>query len=509
MRNYSFFLAIVLLICSKSSYGQKHIECSKKHIEKINRVKESKEKLSLYRKFYKKDSTREAKQLDRRYQLQIDSMADVVANREKALEERGKKVKADAKSKVFNRVYKPWAKIQAWHQLNWLELHGITITANAKLILLKYLENYFLSATQNDASIAVLKQKMPGLKLPKTLQSKVERYNILEGHNLNTIKGTGQNKLAGNRYIRKASVVKGKGGRYKSEADKYVGYSQVLSSSDSVKDFVQAKGEDLAMKQAVSRVEGLGELTEAEAEIGKLQGMPGGYQSHAEQMQDSTYLKDQAKRKAEELAMKYVSEHPELLQGVQAKMSVLMKKYSVIPNSNDMGTAIKRNSLQGKSFRERLYFTGNFQLVSLDPISIDFSPALGYRFNRKLIAGIGGNYRQSFSDSLPLIAPQVIGYKAFTNYDLVKDFFLYGEFDRNSPGMRKTETNIKRTWKNAAFIGVGRKFSIHPKVEMTAIFMYNLLYEYNDPIYPKRWSFKIGFQTTELAMFKKPKATFK
>jgi hypothetical protein len=72
----------------------------------------------------------------------------------------------------------------------------------------------------------------------------------------------------------------------------------------------------------------------------------------------------------------------------------------------------------------------------------------------------------------------------------------------------KMETSRKAEWKNAAFLGIGRKVLIHRKIEMTAVFMYNFLYTYPDPVYPRRWVFRVGFQTSDLAFFK-TKPTYK
>jgi hypothetical protein len=92
------------------------------------------------------------------------------------------------------------------------------------------------------------------------------------------------------------------------------------------------------------------------------------------------------------------------------------------------------------------------------------------------------------------VATDMLGYKGFVSYDVVKNFFAYGEFDRNLIGAPKLESLNASTWKNAAFIGVGKKFRVHPKVEMTSVVVYNLLFDYPDPVYPKRWNFRVGVQ---------------
>lgn len=163
---------------------------------------------------------------------------------------------------------------------------------------------------------------------------------------------------------------------------------------------------------------------------------------------------------------------------MRTKLSLLMKKYSVVPNSNDLSSARKRTSLEGRTFRERLVIATNFQVISLDPVSIDFAPTIGYMFNKRFIAGLGATYRQKFgTDSIPALSPDVWGYKAFTSYDVLRNFFAYGEYERNSPGRESAEYGSNRIWKAAFLAGVGRKFAVHRKVDMTLIVGYNFLHE--------------------------------
>ncbi|RAW00578.1 hypothetical protein DQQ10_13345 [Pseudochryseolinea flava] len=214
---------------------------------------------------------------------------------------------------------------------------------------------------------------------------------------------------------------------------------------------------------------------------------------------DSSYLKAQAREKAEALLMKYFQENPAFLKGIERKMSLLMRKYSIVPNSNDLSTAVKRTSLADRSFRERLYVALNFQLPSIDPLTIDLSPAIGYKFNARFIAGIGGTYRQSFTDSMPKLAATVFGYKSFASYEVVRQFFVYGEFANNATRHFRLESAAKTKWTSAAFAGIGRKFLLHPKLESTMVVLYNFLYKKDDPVYPSRWAVRIGFQTSALS----------
>jgi hypothetical protein len=61
----------------------------------------------------------------------------------------------------------------------------------------------------------------------------------------------------------------------------------------------------------------------------------------------------------------------------------------------------------------------------------------------------------------------------------------------------------KRLWSPAAFLGVGRKFAVHKKVDMTVVAMYNFLHKTGDPIYPRPFVVRFGFQLSEIAFLKK------
>jgi hypothetical protein len=284
-----------------------------------------------------------------------------------------------------------------------------------------------------------------------------------------------------------------------SDKNKFKNYT---NGSDPLKSFVQ-KESGVVITDRLEGMKEINELKDQNDGAKKLLDTPNAYKEQMEQYTDSTYIKEQAKKKAEAMAMEYLNSNPEILKGVQAKMNLLMRKYSIVPNSNDLSTAVKRSSLKGYSFRERLVIAANFQVLTINPFSFDFAPQVGYRFNQKFVLGIGGTYRQAFKDTIATLARQVFGYKAIVSYDILNRCFAYMEYDRNSPGMKREENKSSRIWKDALLIGVGRKFTVHPKLEMTLIMAYNFLYQHNDPIFPQRWVIRLGFQASQFAMLKR------
>lgn len=263
-----------------------------------------------------------------------------------------------------------------------------------------------------------------------------------------------------------------------------------------------------AVESQVSDRDEVDVFKDQKEELEALKNRPTSYASDVESYQDKEKLKEEALQRAKEEAMVHFVNNQEALGAAQKKIRVLQRKYSSVLNSNDLSTAVKRTSLKGRPFRERLFIGGNFNVNSLEPVSIDASPQVGYKFNKKFIVGIGGTYRHTFGkdtiSSLPAIPDNSYGYRAFTSYDVFANFFIYGEYERMTKEIRASGTDKSSTqWVDGLLLGVGREFSVHRKVNMTIMVLYNFLHDPQNAIYPKPWTVKLGFQLSDLAMLKK------
>lgn len=114
----------------------------------------------------------------------------------------------------------------------------------------------------------------------------------------------------------------------------------------------------------------------------------------------------------------FISEHSNVIEDVQAQMSDLKKVYSEVPNSNDLTTVKKRSSLEGQPLKKRLTVGGNFNINVNNPLTIDFSTMLGYKFNKLLELGITGTHRASLgSENINSFEDeQVYGYTAYADH---------------------------------------------------------------------------------------------
>ncbi len=189
---------------------------------------------------------------------------------------------------------------------------------------------------------------------------------------------------------------------------------------------------------------------------------------------------------------------PEQFQKVQADMTKLKKKYSSLPDTRFPEEGKKRNSLAELPFKKRLYFGGNINLSSTDPLIVDVNLQVGYWINKKWMGGVGLILREQFNnqDSTSLTG-DAHGYSLFIRYDLPKSFYAWGEMQRqlNRSLINTNETNFPASWEEAYLLGIGRDFKIGP-VGMSTMVMYDFNYQKND-LNNRPLVFRLGFQLSK------------
>jgi hypothetical protein len=445
----SFPLIIGMLLVGTCVFAQvPSISLSQKHIHRLDKLKSPEKRLKKYKAYYTKDSIAYVKNLNKYWRIVSDSIGKSKAAANEMMSKGGK----------FSE-------------------EGMRRIKNSKA---GKLSNSQLRRLQK------LQGKIPNL---------TGKTNGITGKVTDV-----KSDLLNNNVIEEGQELKDQAGQFTGKIN------QVGKYGDMTPDSLLNNGVSKLSNVTENRLAAFANLQEYQKEmnrINEIKGLQDQYKNQIENVGDSSAMKAKARQKAEEMALGYLEKNPKVVNAAEKTMAKLMKKYSFVPNSNDLSTAVKRTSLKGKTFRERLVIATNFQVLNINPFSIDLAPQLGYRFNSRLTLGLGGTYRQTFSDSLPAVSPQVFGYKAFVSFDAIKSFFVYGEFDNNSPGLIINEGIAKRSWKAAAFIGAGRRFSIHKKLDMTVSALYDILHQSPDPIYPRPFIIRMGFQLSDVAMLKK------
>lgn len=236
-------------------------------------------------------------------------------------------------------------------------------------------------------------------------------------------------------------------------------------------------------------------------------GMGEQYMDQSRQYADQDHLTAEGKRLATDYARDFITENIGQLEQLNNKLAGLKKKYASVANSTDMRSAKRRNTLQGRPLDERIILGGNFDIQLADPVLVDLSPLVGFRLNKKLTAGLGGTYRVNLTfDSKSLNAQddnRVYGFNAFVSYDVIKQFFVYGQYDYL--GQKEHDQDIAeevQTWEPGFMAGIGRSFRMHPKITGTVMLLYNVVENHIKNPLGNRFQVRFGFQTNELT-FKK------
>ena len=230
------------------------------------------------------------------------------------------------------------------------------------------------------------------------------------------------------------------------------------------------------------------------------------YADQAQKYTDADGLRPDGQKIAD-YTREFLTENIDQMEHLNNKLANLKKKYAAISNPTDMDTAKRRNSLQGRPMDERIILGGNFDVQMTDPVLVDLSPLVGFRLNKKLSTGLGGTYRVDLTfDTNSLNTqydPQVYGFNAFVSYDILKQFFVYGQYDYLS--QKEQDESVPgevRVWESGVMAGIGRSFKVHSKIMGTVMLLYNVLESSIKSPFGNKLQIRFGFRTNELT-FKK------
>lgn len=223
------------------------------------------------------------------------------------------------------------------------------------------------------------------------------------------------------------------------------------------------------------------------------------YQQKMEEIQQQlqeTEARDALKQKLSTQGKKFASEHMQEIQQVQEHMGVIKQKYNEVTDSQDLSSAVKRTSLEGEPVWKRLVLGGNFNVSKTNPLNVDFSPIVGYKFNKLFEAGVSAAYRTQFKANQYQISQsneEIFGFSVFASHMVFRSFFGYVESER----MRKSGSILEiptSNWHQTFLIGIGKRFSLTSWLEMQSIITVNLLHDNKDGIYNNPVVFKTGLR---------------
>lgn len=484
-----FTLIIVFAgLVSIAVKGQHKIELSKKHKAKIEKALSPKKKLKLYKKFYKKDSMRWVRSWNKKLKQQSDSL---YAATQQKMRLRQEKLKDTVESRLERIEGLPDRLLQ-----------------KSDSRLLKDQAQKFNGDLQEKVSDLDITNSTENLKGKTGSMDKLKEVNGLDKmagytRGLDDLKEVPQKQLDQTGILREAKEYGNKAKSFNQEITEYRKELDHLKNGDLNK---LDKGTQVLEQKIIDRAE-FKELQEKQAFAREMRETPMTHKKEVEQMADQKYIKDRAMSKAKEKAVELFTKNDGILKEAQKKLTKLKKKYSSVQNSNDLSTAVKRSSLKGKPFKERFIIGTNFQVLSHKPFAVDFSPVIGYRFNKKFSGGLGGTFQRSYGkDTKAINIPKnAHGFRTFMDYNVAKSLFAYLEYACNrEETVDPVSEASKKNWESELNIGLGKWMSFLPKVKASMLFLYNVMPMEGLRFYEKPIEVRFGFQLVDLD-FKKNK----
>jgi len=149
------------------------------------------------------------------------------------------------------------------------------------------------------------------------------------------------------------------------------------------------------------------------------------------------------------------------------------------------------------SFKDRIYFGGNFGLQFGSITAIDVSPIVGYMITPKLSGGVGITYQYlKYKDRYnnASFSTNIYGGKVFGRYNLTQQFFAHSEYEVlsleyfNVGEARRQRINVP-----GFFIGGGYFQPIGERAGISITALYNLLHDELRSPYRSPIVLRVGF----------------
>ena len=283
-------------------------------------------------------------------------------------------------------------------------------------------------------------------------------------------------------------------GKAKRYADQYEGYDGQLTKNKQLRDSLAGTMEMMAKRHvkhpAYSDNLVQGYEDKLNAQKGQVDALAGKGEGADEEM------KQRLLNRAKQLGSNPLVGKADKVEAAQQKLTKLKKKYSYVPNSNDLSTARKANSLEGEPLKKRLKIGGTLQIHAGKPVGVDFNPQIAYRIHKKWSAGVGATYRSSFGGGERFISGEeheTYGGRLFTDYTFFKSFFAHGEFEKiHTNYLDPDEDRLVGQWSSGLLVGIGKKYRLVKKVEGNVMILYNFLHDEPGP-YERPWVIRFGF----------------
>lgn len=150
------------------------------------------------------------------------------------------------------------------------------------------------------------------------------------------------------------------------------------------------------------------------------------------------------------------------------------------------------------SFRDRLFFGGNFGLQFGSITNIDISPLVGYRITPRFSAGLGITYQyiryNDFDYNTSVYGGRVFSRFIVTGPNAPTNVFIHAEYEMlNGDVINPNTLLIEKDWVPGAFAGLGFIQGIGGRAAFGLTVLYNFLYDPERSFYGSPWVVRAGF----------------
>ncbi|MBY0434093.1 MAG: hypothetical protein K2U26_08300 [Cyclobacteriaceae bacterium] len=504
------------IVCTVSGacMGQSfHVNLSPRHASKINELKSGASKLKFYRKYFSKDSARQVRKNEKKVKKEWDSLMRASRKNERllsAMQRKGIRMPTDTLA-VLNQYASLLPRDST--ETKALISKGLTSAsrqAGFDPLLLEY-KSILKDSAARDSIKAKAVQEAKG-SIERKLQSQYgvspkELRALMSGDSVERKKIRAKAVLEARQQSMKQlppgqrkqlEAYQQQYGQYSKEVKQYLFFlKDSVDHTDTLTLLAAKRAENMASTLARQQMGGRGftEMDKYNKQLQELQDVQKG-------LQNPSSMKD----KAAEQAMEQFAGQTQKVKTLQSQITKLKSKYSSVLRSDDLSTATKAKSLEGRPLRERWVIGGNFNISNTAPLMLDLAPQFGYRIDKRFQVGVSGIYRATFVDSVNLVnslSPERYGYSVFSSYGLIMNFFGYAEWEHTRSIVRTDAVNTSRQWVPSLLVGVGRKFRIHPKVGGTILILWDAMHVNGKSPYHDALVIKTGFQLSELGLMKK------
>ncbi|HLF32878.1 MAG TPA: hypothetical protein VI583_01495 [Cyclobacteriaceae bacterium] len=253
---------------------------------------------------------------------------------------------------------------------------------------------------------------------------------------------------------------------------------------------------DKLVEKRLSGIDEMAELAKMDAESKKVEGLLKSMNSAHDRMLMEA-LKNRKSFESMISEMKendFMGEVQEKLKSAKDRLDRLKKKYSYLPSDTRPSDGMKRNSLRDESFIRRLAPGGYFNFLTSEPITIDFSPEVGYELNRNFRAGVKAEMRVTLGRqgiTNFLIPEKMAGFGFYCSHKIILGIIARVEYESLYAEKMNADNQIITSHSNGLLAGIGKEFRIRKGISGSVFFYYNTLHSDQSPR-PGPWQVKFG-----------------